>query len=150
MSYKAQKITRDRKGRTGFKMDMGDGAEYSCTVIKYDSWCVTLDGEWICDARTKKDAERIAKAMNEAAKPAPQDEIESTVTHNGMTLVGEFMTQSGDNTLNDLMVCCRGNISKAARVLGINRRTIYDTISLKTPNIIRDGVMYKPCARDYS
>lgn len=71
----------------------------------------------------------------------------ASTTYNGMTLTGETLTQVGDNTLGDLMVCCRGNQTLVAKVLGVNRSTIRNTLKEGTITIIRDGVLYKSCGR---
>ena len=71
----------------------------------------------------------------------------AATTYNGMTLTVEAMTQVGDNTLDDLMVCCRGNMSLVAKVLGVNRGTIRNTLKEGTITIIRNGVLYKSCGR---
>lgn len=67
-------------------------------------------------------------------------------TYNGMTVTDEVMTQTGDNTLEDLLVCCRGNQHAAARILGLNRGTLRSMLTKKVKTIIRDGVLYKPVA----
>lgn len=67
-------------------------------------------------------------------------------TYNGLTVIDDAITQTGDNTLDDLLVCCRGNQTLAAKLLGLNRGTLRSMLKLKTKTILRDGVLYKPVA----
>ena len=49
-------------------------------------------------------------------------------------------------TLNEIMVMCRGNISMAAKMLGINRGTLRKHLERKTDLIIKkeDDGTYRP------
>lgn len=68
MKYRVEKKQRSRTGKANLGWILGHGYLHEWMTVKFECWCVTKDGKWFCDARSKKAATDIAEAMERSQK----------------------------------------------------------------------------------
>jgi hypothetical protein len=61
--FKAEKLKRQKTGMAGLGWSIGQGYVKEKITIKYEAWCVTGNGAFFAECKSKADAEMMAKAM---------------------------------------------------------------------------------------
>ena len=64
---KAEKLKRQKTGMVGLGWSLGHGYIREKTTIKYEAWCVTVDGLFIAECKSKECAEMVAKSLRKCA-----------------------------------------------------------------------------------